>query len=102
MRHTGNGEIVLTAWATDADVYLSIRDSGSGIASEDLPYVFDRFYRGDKARQRTDSTASGLGLAIAKAIVEAHGGTIQVESAMGRGTTFTMRMPIAEKQVVAG
>jgi two-component system sensor histidine kinase BaeS len=96
LRHTRQGEIVLSAWATATEVRLSIRDSGSGIAAEDLPFVFDRFYRGDKSRQRTDSTSSGLGLAIAKAIVEAHGGTIGVESTVGHGTTFTITLPTAK------
>jgi two-component system sensor histidine kinase BaeS len=95
LRHTRDGEIVLSAWTSGSNVSLSIRDSGSGIAAEDLPFVFDRFYRGDKARQRTDSNSSGLGLAIAKAIVEAHGGTIQVASTPGDGTTFTLILPVA-------
>ena len=98
LRHTHSGEIVLGAQADTAQVYLSIRDTGSGIAAEDLPFVFDRFYRGDKSRQRReDGDSSGLGLAIAKAIVEAHGGTIQVESPEGSGTTFTIALPVAEQ-----
>ena len=67
-----------------------MRDMGSGIASEELPHIFDRFYRGDKARQQNGE--SGLGLAIAKSIVEAHGGTIGVTSATGQGSTFTIRL----------
>lgn len=98
LRHTHSGEIVLGAQANAEQVYLSIRDTGSGIAAEDLPFVFDRFYRGDKSRQRReDGDSSGLGLAIAKAIVEAHGGTIQVESPEGNGTTFTIALPLAEQ-----
>src|SRR3712207_848122 len=61
-------------------VVLRVSDTGSGIAAEDLPFIFDRFYRADKARQRAGSNESGLGLAIAKAIVEAHGGMLAVES----------------------
>jgi signal transduction histidine kinase len=80
---------------------LRIQDTGSGIAAEDLPFVFDRFYRGDKARQRSDSTSSGLGLAIAKAIVEAHGGTIQVASTLDQGTIFTIILPIVEQKTTA-
>jgi two-component system sensor histidine kinase BaeS len=100
LRHTQQGEIVLSARENGSGVILSIRDSGSGIAAEDLPFVFDRFYRGDKSRQRADDGASsGLGLAIAKAIVEAHGGAIQVESMPGRGTTFNMTLPAVEQQV---
>lgn len=95
LRHTAQGEIVLRAWADDRAVYLQVRDTGSGIAAEDLPFIFDRFYRADKARQRTDSASSGLGLAITKAIVEAHGGTIAVDSTPGVGTTFTITLPLA-------
>lgn len=101
LHHTKQGEIVLSAWATKSHVYLRLRDSGSGIAEEELPFVFDRFYRGDKSRRRSDdlssSASSGLGLAIAKAIVEAHGGTIQVASELGKGTTFTLLLPLPEK-----
>jgi two-component system, OmpR family, sensor histidine kinase BaeS len=100
LRHTQHGEIVLRAWASGASVSLSVRDTGSGIAAEELPLVFDRFYRGDQARQRSpDGNSSGLGLAIAKAIVEAHGGTIQVASALGEGTIFTLTLPIADQQI---
>ena len=62
------------------------------IAPEDLPFVFDRFYRADKSPER-NGTESGLGLAIAKSIVEAHGGSISVESSLGQGTTFTIVLP---------
>jgi two-component system sensor histidine kinase BaeS len=83
-------------------VVLRVSDTGSGIALEDLPFVFDRFYRADKARQRTDANASGLGLAIAKAIVEAHDGTIAVESSRDTGTAFTIRLPAAQRREDAG
>ena len=63
---------------------------GKGIAEEDLPYVFDRFYRGDKSRQHNGE--SGLGLAIAKSIIEAHGGTIRVESIPDQGAEFTITL----------
>jgi two-component system sensor histidine kinase BaeS len=101
LRHTHQGEIVLSSQADDSNVYLSVRDTGSGIAAGDLPFVFDRFYRGDKSRQRTDDgNSSGLGLAIAKAIVEAHGGTIQVKSTLGEGTTFMLILPIPKQEGV--
>ena len=93
LKHTQHGEIVLGASAKDSKVYLTVRDTGAGIAAESLPFVFDRFYRADAARQRTDEDSSGLGLAIAKAIVEAHGGSIAVASVVGQGTTFTIALP---------
>ncbi len=102
LRYTGQGEIVLSASADSRKVYLSVRDTGSGITPEDLPFIFDRFYRADKSRYRTDSVASGLGLAIAKAIVEAHGGAITVESAPGDGTNFTITLPLARHQAESG
>ena len=72
-------------------VRITVKDSGEGIASEDLPFIFDRFWRGDKSR--TGRVHSGLGLAIAKQIVLAHGGTIEAESDIGKGTTFTIELP---------
>jgi len=84
------GEVVLAGISTVGKVQLQIRDSGSGILPEDLPHIFDRFYRGDKARR--ESGESGLGLAIAKSIVEAHGGQIAVESAPGNGAVFTVTL----------
>ena len=82
------GEIVLVAGSVDRRVILQVRDNGSGIAAQDLPHIFDRFYRGDAARQQNGE--SGLGLAIAKSIVEAHGGMISVESTPGQGSIFTI------------
>jgi len=76
-------------------VELSVSDDGPGIAPEDLPHVWDRFYRGEKSRRRADENAdgAGLGLAIVRGIVEAHGGAAAVESSTERGATFTMRLP---------
>ncbi|MCI0520178.1 MAG: ATP-binding protein [Chloroflexi bacterium] len=90
-RHTpAGGEVVLSARALGAGVQFQVRDNGSGVSPEDLPYIFDRFYRGDKARSSTG--VSGLGLAIARSIVAAHGGTIRAESQPGAGTTFTITL----------
>ncbi|MHB1422218.1 MAG: sensor histidine kinase [Gemmataceae bacterium] len=73
---------------------LEVADTGAGIAPHDLPHVFDRFYQGDKGRQReTPSRGLGLGLSICQAVVAAHGGTITVASKLGQGTTFTVRLP---------
>jgi len=76
-------------------VELSVSDDGPGIAPEDLPHVWNRFYRGEKSRRRADENAdgAGLGLAIVRGIVEAHGGAAAVESSTERGATFTMRLP---------
>jgi signal transduction histidine kinase len=77
----------------DQWVEVSVRDTGAGIAAEDLPYVFERFYRADKSRSRATGGA-GLGLAIARSLVEAHGGRIWVESTEGEGCTFTLTLPL--------
>ena len=77
---------------------IIVRDTGPGIPSEDLPYIFDRFYRAEKSRTRSASPGFGLGLSIAKWIVENHGGTINVESKEGQGTTFAIWLPL-EKNV---
>ncbi|PWV95305.1 signal transduction histidine kinase [Paenibacillus cellulosilyticus] len=76
-------------------VVLEVEDNGAGIRSEVLPHVFERFYRGDHARN-SQTGGSGLGLAIAKQIVEGHGGTIEAESRVGDGTTIRIRLPLAE------
>jgi two-component system sensor histidine kinase BaeS len=72
---------------------VKVKDTGSGISPEDLPRVFDRFYRGDSSRSEQNGE-SGLGLAIARALVQAHAGEIVVESQPGQGTTFIMRLPL--------
>ena len=77
---------------------IAVSDTGSGISPDDLPFVFDRFYRADQSRQRNNDNSSGLGLAIAKAIVEAHGGTIAVASTLGQGTEFAIALPLAQGQ----
>lgn len=93
LRYTpAGGAIELEALARGDGVRIRVHDSGQGISSEDLPHIFNRFYRGDKAR-RDDQGETGLGLAIAKAIVQAHGGEIGAESEPGRGTTFWIDLP---------
>jgi two-component system sensor histidine kinase ResE len=78
-------------------VVVDIKDQGVGISQEDLPHLFDRFYRADKSRTKVDAPGYGLGLAIAKKIVEAHQGEIKVKSEPGKGTVFTVELP--QKQV---
>jgi signal transduction histidine kinase len=92
LRHTPAGG--LSAQAQGAHVILAVADTGEGIPADMLPHIFDRFYRGDPARSQQDGE-SGLGLAIAKSIVEAHGGTIAAASAPGQCTTFTVTLPRA-------
>jgi signal transduction histidine kinase len=77
-------------------VYISVTDTGEGIPAEDLPLVFERFYRVDRSRTRATG-GSGLGLTITKRIVEAHGGRIDVQSIAGDGTTFTFSLPVYKK-----
>jgi signal transduction histidine kinase len=92
LRYTpAGGDVTLSAQPAGGRVRFAVTDTGPGIPAEDLPHVFDRFYRGDAARDRA-SGGSGLGLAIARALVEAHGGTIEVESAVDRGTTFSVEL----------
>lgn len=94
IKYTQPGGTVRLSLARDKGwAQLVVSDTGIGIPSEDLPHIFDRFYRVDKARSRAQG-GSGLGLAIAKWIVQAHGGAIKVDSAVGQGTTFTITLPI--------
>lgn len=88
------GAITLRAHQDAGRVWISVSDTGQGIPAQDLPRIFDRFYRGDAARDRATG-GSGLGLAIAKALVEAHHGTIEAESEPGVGTTVTIGLPRA-------
>ncbi len=94
LRYTpANGVVMVTATQEKKLARVQVHDTGAGIAPEGLPHVFERFWRGDKARSRTQGS-TGLGLAIAKQLVEAHGGEIGVESEPGKGTTFWFTLPI--------
>jgi two-component system, OmpR family, sensor kinase len=86
------GKITINGADFENELELSICDTGQGIAPEDLPHIFERFYRADKSRTGR-SGRTGLGLAISKALVEAHSGSINVASTPGQGTTFTLRLP---------
>jgi two-component system, OmpR family, sensor histidine kinase ResE len=93
IRHTPDGGTVLvTEMSDERGIVFEVKDSGSGIPEEDLPFVFERFYKADKARTRGRS-GTGLGLAIAKNIVDAHKGHISVQSMVGQGTTFSFFIP---------
>ncbi len=93
LRHTpAGGHVHVSARRTIGGVEVIVEDDGEGIHPEDLPHIFDRFYRGEKSRSRATG-GSGLGLAIARGMVEAHGGSIRVESAVGQGAKFTLVLP---------
>jgi two-component system sensor histidine kinase CiaH len=85
------GTVVVRTWREGAKACFSVTDTGPGIAAQDQPHIFDRFYRVDRAR--TAGGGTGLGLAIAKSIVEAHEGRISVQSSPGQGAVFTVRLP---------
>lgn len=94
LRHTppGGRVSIETGPAANAErnVQIKVKDTGAGIAAEDLPFIFDRFWRADKSRSDRDHT--GLGLAITKQLIHAHGGTIEVKSEVGKGTTFVITL----------
>jgi heavy metal sensor kinase len=92
------GEVILSLTAEGGYAFLRVSDTGVGIPKEDLPYIFERFYRVDKARARQIGGA-GLGLSIAKWIVEAHHGRIWAESEVGKGSTFTVQLPRLDAEV---
>jgi signal transduction histidine kinase len=97
LKYTATGSVELSLVAHDRTVAFSVRDTGMGISAADLPHIFERFYRADRARSRSAERGGfGLGLAISQWIAEAHGGTISVRSRLGRGTTFTVTLPVAE------
>lgn len=86
------GRVDVTVTGGDRGVSVSVRDTGIGISEEDLPYVFDRFYRADKSRSRGTGGA-GIGLAIVKSLIEAHGGFVEVKSEYGKGSAFIILLP---------
>jgi heavy metal sensor kinase len=90
-----SGTVAVTVRLEGDQGVLRVSDTGSGIDAEDQPHIFERFYRADKSRARAEGR-TGLGLAICKAIVDAHGGSIEVESQPGSGSTFTVRLPLAQ------
>ncbi len=87
-----HGRVTITAHAENGTASLEVADTGQGIPAEDLPHIFERFYQVDKSRSRAQGHA-GLGLAICKAVVDAHSGAIEVSSVAGKGSTFTVKLP---------
>jgi signal transduction histidine kinase len=98
LRHTPDGgTVTLSTEPSGGQICMQVRDNGSGIAPNDLPHVFDRFYRADQSR--TGDGSSGLGLAIARSLIEAHGGQISVTSETGHGSCFTVCLPAVSGSV---
>ena len=89
--------LLLSACRQDGQVELRVTDNGIGVPPGDLPHIFERFYRVDKARSRT-SGGTGLGLAIVKQIIETHRGTVHAESEFGTGTTIVIRLPVGKSE----
>nr|RNJ67002.1 MAG: sensor histidine kinase [Leptolyngbya sp. IPPAS B-1204] len=97
LRYTPKGSVVVKVYPEADKVWIAVIDTGQGIAAEDLPHVFERFWRADRSRDRS-SGGTGIGLAICQRLVELHGGTIEVESQLGRGSTFRFSLPIAREK----
>jgi signal transduction histidine kinase len=94
LRHTlPQGRVSVWVRRGGSGVDVTVSDTGEGIRAQDLPHIFERFYRGDASRSRARGSGAGLGLAIARGIVRAHGGDIQVQSESGKGTQFTFHLP---------
>ncbi|MFO3796425.1 MAG: sensor histidine kinase [Anaerolineales bacterium] len=92
------GKIRLQARSEAGNVLVTVQDNGPGISEEALPHIFERFYRGDKSRSRSAQGGSGLGLSLVKELVQLNNGQIEVKSAPGQGSTFTLRFPVVEEK----
>lgn len=91
-----NTQVIIVSKALDGHVQIRVKDEGAGIAKEDLNHLFDRFFRTSKSRTRGGTAGYGLGLSIAKQVVERHRGTISVDSQVNRGTTFIVNLPVSQ------
>jgi signal transduction histidine kinase len=94
LRYTDQGTITVKAWPEGRKVWIAVIDTGQGIGAEDLPHVFERFWRADRSRDRA-SGGTGIGLAISRRLIELQGGAIEVESELGQGSTFRFFLPVA-------
>ncbi len=96
VRHTPQGGVItLSTRLEENSVHICVSDTGTGIDADELPYVFDRFWRSEKSRNR-QAGGSGLGLAIVKQLVELQGGKVWVDSTPGEGTAITFSLPVVE------
>jgi signal transduction histidine kinase len=93
IRYTENGHVAVRVEASNGSALVVVEDTGAGIDEKDMPYVFDRFFRSDRAR-RSYRGGSGLGLSIVRWIVEAHKGQVRVESKLGQGSRFFVALPL--------
>jgi signal transduction histidine kinase len=98
INYTANGRIEVSTGLEGEQVCLQVQDTGMGITPDDIPHLFERFYRGERAGQ-SQIAGSGLGLSIVKEIIDLHNGTIEVESEVGKGTTFKVLLPVWENSV---
>lgn len=94
LRYTEQGSVNVKSWQQNSKIWVAIEDTGPGMAPDDLPHVFDRFWRADRSRDRA-SGGTGIGLTICRRLIELHGGHIEVESTLGKGSTFRFWLPIA-------
>ena len=94
MTYTERGSVTLQVWQERDRVWLAVKDTGVGIAPQDVPHVFERFWRSGSASDR-NSRGSGIGLAISKRLVELQGGQMEVESELGKGSIFRFWLPVA-------
>jgi signal transduction histidine kinase len=93
IRYTERGEIILKAWRNKHQAWVAVIDTGIGISEEDLPFIFERFWRADKSRSRY-SGGTGIGLAITRRLVELQSGKLEVSSEIGKGSEFRFSLPI--------
>jgi len=93
IKYTDKGSIYIKSFREGTNAIISIKDTGKGIPEQELPYIFDRFYRGEKSRSRTTG-GLGIGLTIIKELIYAHNGKIKVKSELGKGTEFILSFPV--------
>lgn len=98
LNYTEQGRVIVRAWNDDTRIWVEVSDTGVGIAPEDLPRVFDRFWRSESSR-RQNACGTGIGLAITKHLVEVQGGQINVESELNKGTVFRFSLPLATTEL---